>query len=448
MTLYRNTLEGGANGTTITTGNSGGASGSAFSVVSRTGAAVLQYSSDHPSHGALGVKFSAAAGETAMVALGPLNSKQVAVQLDGLVLSSLPTGADITLIQFRGANNVQAAVQLKMNGKLEVFDDAGVLIPGMQTTGALVADLREYLIDARVEVGTGTTDGKFVLAYGPRGGPVTQTLTATTANLATTVVDEIRVLKPNSAGAITGAYADNPAAQDGVTAFITPAANAAPTANPGSTQTIDAGTTLNLVGSGTDPDGTIASYAWTVEDKPASASISITGATSANASVAAIPAGHYTFGLVVTDDQGLASSKATVDVFVRTATALPEDLVSNGGAYTIFGGSSTIPAALADASDATGIRSPDNPSGATVEYTVNPLAPGQVAFPYRARKTAATPARTITTSLVMGTTVIASHVLADADLSTSFQDYELTLNPTQLATVTGRNDLRLRHVSS
>lgn len=81
--------------------------------------------------------------------------------------------------------------------------------------------------------------------------------------------------------------------------------NVRPVANAGLDKTITLptnSTTLN--GSGSDGDGTIASYTWTKVSGP---SVTISGSGSANLSLTNLVAGTYVFRLVVTDNFGEAS---------------------------------------------------------------------------------------------------------------------------------------------
>src|SRR5215467_10547633 len=59
MTSLVNSAEGGTNGTTVSTGNSGGASGNAFDALLTTNATVA-YDNAHAHSGALSVKFATA----------------------------------------------------------------------------------------------------------------------------------------------------------------------------------------------------------------------------------------------------------------------------------------------------------------------------------------------------------------------------------------------------
>ena len=111
-----------------------------------------------------------------------------------------------------------------------------------------------------------------------------------------------------------------------------PPPNIAPTADAGTAQIVELAADLEVVldGSGADTDGTIASYAWTLDSKPLGASDPvITDADKATATVSGFDTeGNYVFQLVVTDDKGEASAPSTVTVTVNAAvnqapTAVP-----------------------------------------------------------------------------------------------------------------------------
>lgn len=93
--------------------------------------------------------------------------------------------------------------------------------------------------------------------------------------------------------------------------------NAVPVANAGSDQAVATGATVTLTGGGTDSDGTIASYAWTLTTKPSGSTAALSGAGATRTFVPDL-AGNYIASLVVTDDDGATSLADTVTV---TATA-------------------------------------------------------------------------------------------------------------------------------
>jgi hypothetical protein len=103
--------------------------------------------------------------------------------------------------------------------------------------------------------------------------------------------------------------------------------NQVPLANAGADQTITLPTnSLNLTGSGSDPDGSISTYAWTKVSGPTA---TITNATSAVVSLSDLLAGTYVFRLTVTDNAGATASD---DVTVKVnALAVNQSPVANAG---------------------------------------------------------------------------------------------------------------------
>lgn len=103
---------------------------------------------------------------------------------------------------------------------------------------------------------------------------------------------------------------------DEMTVIVSASANVAPTANAGIDQSIQLPTnSVNLVGSGNDPDGSIVSYLWT---QIAGAAATITSPSSSSTSVTGLSTtGVYQFKLTVTDNGGLTGS----DNMIVTVTA-------------------------------------------------------------------------------------------------------------------------------
>lgn len=100
-----------------------------------------------------------------------------------------------------------------------------------------------------------------------------------------------------------------------------PPVNAAPTANAGADQVVEAGASVSLAGSGSDSDGTIASHAWT---QTGGALVTLGGANSATASfVAPATAGTLTFQLTVTDNGGATHSDSVVVTVTASAPPPP-----------------------------------------------------------------------------------------------------------------------------
>lgn len=110
-----------------------------------------------------------------------------------------------------------------------------------------------------------------------------------------------RLIVTDNSGATADAF---------VTITVNAAPNQLPVANAGSDQTITLPVnTVNLSGSGTDPDGSISSYAWSKISGPAQ--YTIVSPAQAQTVINNLLQGVYVFRLTVTDNSG-----ATADAFV------------------------------------------------------------------------------------------------------------------------------------
>jgi len=108
-----------------------------------------------------------------------------------------------------------------------------------------------------------------------------------------------------------------------------PPENKPPTANAGTNfehNITTSGSTVQLNGSGSDQDGTIASYAWTCTSSPSGATPTFVDSAVQNPTVNGLTKlGNYTFALKVTDNDGAESMASVVTVTMfRMATATIE----------------------------------------------------------------------------------------------------------------------------
>jgi len=157
------------------------------------------------------------------------------------------------------------------------------------------------------------------------GGAATLT-NANTANLSVT-------------GMVVGPYTfrltvtDNQGAQgsDDATVIVNPSGNQAPLANAGPDKTITLpANSVILSGSGTDSDGSIASYSWT---KVSGGTATLANANTANLTASDLVGGVYTFRLTVTDNQG-ATGSDDVTVTVIGASGNIPPVANNDNAST------------------------------------------------------------------------------------------------------------------
>ncbi len=146
-----------------------------------------------------------------------------------------------------------------------------------------------------------------------------QAVTLTSPNLALTRFDT-----PTAASALTLIFqltvTDNEGATttDTVAITVNPAANIAPTANAGPNQSVDEQTLVTLSGSGSDSDGSVATYRWT---QIAGQAITLTSPNLALTrfdAPAATSALTLIFQLTVTDNEG-ATTTDTVAITVNPA---------------------------------------------------------------------------------------------------------------------------------
>lgn len=104
--------------------------------------------------------------------------------------------------------------------------------------------------------------------------------------------------------------------------------NQLPVVSAGSDKTLTLPTnSVAIEGTASDPDGTIATYAWS---KVAGGSASLSGTTSSKLNVSSLASGSYTFRLTVKDNKG-ASKSDDVAVIVKSSTTTTAP-VANAGA--------------------------------------------------------------------------------------------------------------------
>jgi LmbE family N-acetylglucosaminyl deacetylase len=206
--------------------------------------------------------------------------------------------------------------------------------------------------------------------------------------------------------------------------------NQPPTANAGADKTVNEGTAVSLPGSGSDPDGTITSYAWTQTAGP---TVTLSGANTATASFTApqvTASTVLTFRLTVTDNGG-ATGTDTVNVTVNdvpaanqppTANAGPDQTVSQGVLVQLNGTGSF------------------DPEGLSLTYQWTQTAGPAVVLSNAAT---ATPSFTSPTGLTQNTTLTFRLTVTDAGGASASDTVNVTVQATQassniapLATVT------------
>ncbi len=141
--------------------------------------------------------------------------------------------------------------------------------------------------------------------------------------------------------------AGNTSAVDSVTVFAN--ANQAPTANAGADQTVTAGDTVNLDGSGsTDPENDVITYLWDLTP-PAGSTATLSDDTAETPSFTADLAGDYTVDLIVEDSFGNTSAADSVTITADPANQAPtadagaDQAVNTGATVNLDGTGSSDP---------------------------------------------------------------------------------------------------------
>jgi K+-transporting ATPase c subunit len=233
------------------------------------------------------------------------------------------------------ATTVTALTQGTYKFELKVTDNGGAVgrdtMQVIVNAAANIAPTANAGIDQTITLptnsvslsGSGTDPDGIISSYSwtKISGPAAS---ITNANAAATTVT----------GMVQGTYqfelkvTDNSGAvdRDTVQIIVNPAPNVAPTANAGPDQSITLpASSINLTGSGTDVDGTIASYLWTKISGPAAGIIA--NSTAAATSVTGLAGGIYKYELKVTDNNG-AVGRDTMQVIVFVPNIPP---VANAG---------------------------------------------------------------------------------------------------------------------
>ena len=188
-------------------------------------------------------------------------------------------------------------------------------------------------------------------ASGPAGGAITTPATANTT--ITGLVQGVYVFTLTTTDDKGGKTTDN--VQITVNAAVS---NQLPSANAGSDQTIQLpASSVSVAGSGTDSDGTIASYAWSKSSGPAGETITTPGA--ANTTITGLAQGVYVFTLTTTDNSG-GKGTDNVQITVNAATANLAPVAKAGSDMNITMPTNTI--------NVNGSGSTD-PDGSITSYT-------------------------------------------------------------------------------
>ncbi|MFT3980392.1 MAG: PKD domain-containing protein [Ferruginibacter sp.] len=330
-----------------------------------------------------------------------------------------PAGGDISnaAIQNPQVNNLQAGIYsfeltVTDNEGASAKDTVNVIVNPANNIAPVANAGADKIITLPVNTttlnGGGTDSDGSIVSYqwvkiaGPAAGTLTNAGSAT-ATVASLVAGTYRyqLTVTDDAGAI---------GRDTMQVTVNPAPNVAPVANAGPDKTITLPVnTTTLNGSGTDSDGTIASYAWVKIAGPAAGTIS--NANAAVATIASLVQGVYQYRLTVTDNAG-ASASDTVQVTVNAAPNVPP--VANAGANI----SITLPVNTVTLSG----------SGTDSDGTITGYLWTKISGPAAGAITAAGNAVTTVTGLAQGVYQFSLRV-TDNSGATASDTVQVTVNP-------------------
>ncbi len=212
------------------------------------------------------------------------------------------------------------------------------------------ADLTATAGNARITLGWSNPDNASITRYEyrlksganawgpwtaiPGSGPATVTYVITGLTNGTAYTAEVRAVNARGNG------------QSAQIGPVTPSAsNRRPTARAGEDQTVNAGASVTLSGSGTDPDGDTLSYSWA--QLPGGASVDIQNSTSASTSfIAPSTASTLRFRLTVNDGRGGADTDDVTITVLRPTPPHPANRrpVANAGPNrSVRGGTTNRP---------------------------------------------------------------------------------------------------------
>ncbi len=318
MAVLQNNAEGGTVGVTVTTGNSGGASGDAFNQVTITGASSCVFANNVSAHGTQSYRITGIAGDTAKFYLGASDTAEGSLRVY-FYLNNLPSTAQSVFQMQNSSFSSMASINLTASNQLRVTDTTGATL---FTAAASLSGSTWYRIEMQVIAGVDASSGTIHFQY-YQGDSTTaeETYSSTTVNTGTITARRLHVGKINSSPALDANFDD--IAYDSTATAIGPyGANVPPVAIAGLDKSyVEPYATVTLQGGGSsDSDGSITSYTWVQTAGTPAVTLNGSGASRTFTAPATIAGTTLTFGLTVTDNDGASSTQDTVSITILPVT--------------------------------------------------------------------------------------------------------------------------------
>jgi hypothetical protein len=363
VTTYVNTAEGGTDGTTVTTGNSGGASGDAFASV----LGPWKFSAANKAHGSLGYLCDTSAGATGYwMYHSPTAASQYAVRFY-FKLVALPSASRDLFRILDASGTRHCTISLLATNQIALLNAADA---GLKTESAALTANTWYRCEIEIDCGTTTSNGtiNWRTYLGDSTTPISTAYTSSTVNAGGGTNHGRVQWGTGSSNTIQYAIDDIKIVTGSMTAVGPVATNVAPAVTVGSDQTVASGDTLVLTANATDSDGTVSTLtgAWTTLPSGTTAPTltgSATGTGTASAALsqttgALTDVGTYVWTATAADNSGATTTK-TITVTVGAARQLEPFATAtlpagtwtqtSGPTVTITGGTFTVPATIAGA---------------------------------------------------------------------------------------------------
>lgn len=357
-------FEGGTLGATIGTSNQGATDNPLYFVNIGTGGA-LTYDATHAAHGTQAAKIAPASGQVVTMQYGgnsagaSIASSNCAARFHTYQTANVTTLTEICDISDQASAKI-ARLYLDATNHLLLRDSTAT---NLWTATAALALNQWNRVEIWVIPGSTTIHVAYYTADSTTAVASFDTTTAATGANAVAVVSVGRLFNTTDT---TPWWLDDFAVETVASGFIGPEVNQPPTVSISANQTVAASASVTVSVTASDPDGTVASYAWTGTRYTTSAApASVTPTSGAGTASIAYTASSATTGVLdvwsctVTDNLG-ATTTATTEVRVPTGgEILPlRGFAGVGTTVTVAGGAASPGEAMSDASDTTYVEWP------------------------------------------------------------------------------------------
>jgi len=425
MTLKQYTFDSGIDGNTLTTANTG----ASLIHISDSGSAVFDSAS--ASQG-MGAKFTS--GVDSVGCLGQFDAAAPNKVFSGAIVITLPasvpaTGGNTVAQLYTDLDNRALTLYYLNNGNLVIYDRGNTQVANWGgSDGGTITPGHRYRLTVWGSANTTTTGTLNAKLYDDdTGDQLGNTVNKTAINLDTGNITAWRAGAIQVTDGTVAVGVDGVQLDDGGTSELPPIANQPPNITVTANQNVAASSAVTVQVTGSDPDGSIASYAWTVVTANSTSTPTLSGASTATCTFTAPAAGNLiTLQCAATDNSGGQTSKTTeVRVPVSdAATPLALDTGTND-AWTLVGTAASKGAALADDDDTTYSQSPEYSGTETEErHRLQPMTPRST-LKITARSTVTQTGGTTKIRLYEGGTMRQEWTL-DQSTSAADQDFNVT----------------------